>query len=391
MAKLRAITVLALAEIAALALWFSSSAVLAEMGAEAGLAEADLAGLTTAVQLGFAGGALGFAVLGFADRFDPRIVFLLSALVAAGANLALLVVPIGGAEAIALRALTGVALAGVYPVGMKIAVGWGTRDRALLVGILVGALTIGSAAPHLVAWIGAGTDWRETVAACSVIAALGGASVLAVGLGPHHARAQKFDPTAISLAWKVPRLRLAIIGYIGHVWELYAFWAWVGVVARLSFERAGSPDPSASQIIAFVAIAAGGLACVPSGWLADRWGRAPVALACLMLSGGAGLASALAFGGEPWLMAALLILWGVAIVPDSALYSTMVADAAPAERAGSLMTFQNALGFLVTALTVQALPAVAAAGSWPVALALLAVGPALGIWAMAAFMRLDRM
>ncbi|MEM9148835.1 MAG: MFS transporter, partial [Pseudomonadota bacterium] len=364
MGKTGAIAVLAVAEIAALALWFSSSAVLVEMGAEAGLSEGRLAGLSTAVQLGFAAGALVFAILGLADRFDPRRVFCLSALAAAGANLALLWVPIGGEAALALRALTGFALAGVYPVGMKIAVGWGKSDRAALVGILVGALTIGSGAPHLVAWAGAGADWRMTVAACSVLAAAGGVAVLAAGLGPHHAQTPRFDPGAIALAWRLPRVRLAILGYLGHVWELYAFWAWVGLVARLSFEQAGEPDPDAARLTAFVAIAAGGLACVPAGVLADRIGRTRVALACLVLSGAAGLACALSFGADPTLMIVLLVIWGIAIVPDSALYSTMVADAAPPERAGSLMTLQTSIGFLLTAVTVQATPIAAGALGW---------------------------
>ncbi|MEM9736063.1 MAG: MFS transporter, partial [Pseudomonadota bacterium] len=228
--KRRAITLLIGAEIAVLSLWFSSAAVLGEMGAEAGLSAARLAWLSTAVQLGFAAGALVYAVLGLADRFDPRLVFALSALVALLANAALLVVPIGGEAAMALRALTGAAMAGVYPVGMKIAVGWGKADRALLVGLLVGALTLGSASPHLLALWG-GAEWRLTILASSGLAALGALAVIFVGLGPHHARAPRLDIGAVALAWTDRRIRLAILGYLGHMWELYAFWAWVGVIA----------------------------------------------------------------------------------------------------------------------------------------------------------------
>ncbi len=390
MPKRRAIALLILAEVAALSVWFSAAAVTAEMAREAGLAAGDLGPLSTAVQLGFAAGALGYALLGLADRFDPRTVFCLSALVAAAANLALLALPIGGWAAVAARALAGAALAGVYPVGMKIAVGWGTRDRALLVGLLIGALTLGSASPHLLAWAGerAGLDWRAVVAASSALAAAGGLLALATALGPHHARAARLDPGAIRLAWTEPRLRYAILGYLGHMWELYAFWAWVGVAAGLSLAAAGAGDPAAAKLVAFAAIALGGLACVPAGWLADRLGRAEVALGCLALSGAAGLAAALAFGGAPWLVAAALVLWGIAIIPDSALYSTMVADHAPPERAGSLMTLQTALGFLLTALTVQGLPLLAAAAGWPSALAALALGPAAGAAALRAYIRL---
>jgi hypothetical protein len=170
--KRAAVTVLIATQVAVLSLWFSAAAVLPEMAREAGLTSARLAWLSTSVQLGFGSGALVYALFGFADRFDPRRVFLVSALVAAAANLALLAVPIGGWQAVALRALTGAAMAGVYPVGMKIATGWGKTDRALLIGLLVGALTIGSASPHLIAFIG-GADWRLTIWASTALAATG--------------------------------------------------------------------------------------------------------------------------------------------------------------------------------------------------------------------------
>jgi hypothetical protein len=220
--KRASVAVLIVTQIAVLSLWFSSAAVLPEMGHEAGLSAARLAWLSTAVQLGFGIGALGFAVIGLADRYDPRRVFMASALAGAATNLALLAVPIGGWESIFLRALTGAAMAGVYPVGMKIATGWGKTDRALLVGLLVGALTIGSASPHLISFVG-GAEWRLTIWASTLLAAVGGLSIMSVGLGPYHARAPKLDISAIALTWTDRRIRLAVIGYIGHMWELYAF------------------------------------------------------------------------------------------------------------------------------------------------------------------------
>lgn len=385
------IALLILTQIAVLSLWFSSAAVLPEMAREAGLGAERLGWLSTAVQLGFAVGALVYAALGLADRYDPRRVFMASALAGAASNLALLAVPIGGWEAVALRAITGASMAGVYPVGMKIAVGWGRTDRALLVSLLVGALTIGSASPHLMAFLG-GADWRATIWASTLAAAAGGLGVLAVGLGPHHARAPTLDVTAIRLVWTDRPIRLAVIGYLGHMWELYAFWAWVAVVATGSYALAGAEggDLGARELgklTAFAAIALGGLACVPAGVLAVRHGSALVAMLCLWLSGGAALLSALLYGGPVWPMMAVLIVWGIAIIPDSALYSTLVADAAPPERAGSLMTLQTALGFLLTAFTVQVAPAVAAVVGWPWVLAVMALGPAVGIRAMLAFRR----
>jgi MFS family permease len=379
------IAVLILCQVAVLSVWFSSAAVLAEMSGEAGLAPSRLAWLSTAVQAGFAAGALVYAALGLADRYDPRRVFAVSGVAAAAANALLLVVPVGGTEAILLRAATGFALAGVYPVGMKIAVGWARTDRALLVGSLVGALTVGSASPHLIALAG-GADWRLTIAGTSVLAAAGALAMLTAGLGPYHARAPRLDVAAIALAWTDRRIRLAILGYVGHMWELYAFWAWVGVIAGASY----AGDPAAAKLTAFLAIALGGLACVPAGRWGDRFGKARVAAGAMMLSGAAALAAALAFGGPPWLVAAVLIVWGIAIVPDSAQFSALVADYSPPERAGSLMTLQTSIGFALTAVTVQVTPMAAAAWGWPVVLAVMAIGPAAGVLAMRALIRSDR-
>ena len=358
------LAILIFAQIAILSLWFSSTAVLPEMAVESGVSVDDLAWLSTAVPLGFAIGALIYAALGLADRYDPRGVLMLSALAGAMANLALLIVPIGGWQAIALRGLTGAAMAGVYPVGMKIAAGWGKSDRALLLSLLISGLTIGSASSHLMALSG-GADWRLTIWASTLTAVIGGVVVLKVGLGPWHASAPTLDISAISLIWTNRPVRLAVLGYIGHMWELYAFWAWVGVVATASYSLDGSEIPRfLGKLTAFLAIGLGGLACVPAGWLAVRFGSARVAQLCLCGSGAAALASAVLFGGPAWAMMAALILWGIAIIPDSALYSTLVADAAPPERTGSLLTIQTALGFFLTAVTVQVTPLSAGHGSW---------------------------
>ena len=380
--KVRSIALLCLAEIAAMSLWFVSAAVLPEMTLEAGLSEARGAALSSSVQIGFVFGALAFAVFGLADRFDPRRVFMMSGLIAAAATALLLVTPIGGIQQIGLRAITGAALAGVYPVGMKIAVGWGTTDRGFLVGLLVGSLTLGSASPHLMALLG-GVDWRATVGAASVAAAIGALLALLTQLGPHHARAPRFDPRKISISWTNRRVRLAFAGYLGHMWELYAFWAWVGAIAAASFTMAGSEDAATTaRLTAFVAIALGGLMCLPVGIIADRIGKARAAKWTMVLSGLAGIAAALSFGGPIWLMATVLIIWGIFIIPDSAQFSVLVADAAPADSVGSLMTLQTALGFALTALTVQVTPMLADALGWPITLAIMAIGPVFGIEAM---------
>jgi MFS family permease len=385
--KRRSVALVALAQVLAMCLWFVSAAILPEISAEAALSPGRAAALSSAVQIGFVLGALALAVHGTADRFDPRRVMAGAALLAAGANALLLVTPTGGAAQVALRGFTGACLAGVYPVGMKLAVGWGERDRGLLVGLLVGGTTVGSGLPHLLAFLG-GADWRATVTAASGLAVLGAACSLGAGLGPHHARAAGLDLGALRLAWTDRRVRLAYAGYLGHMWELYAFWAWIGVAAAVAFAPLGAAAGGAARLVTFGAIAVGGVLCLPAGWLADRVGKARVAQAAMALSGAAGLATAATFGGPAWVTAALVLAWGAAVIPDSAQFSALVADAAPPERAGSLLTFQTALGFTLTFFTVQAVPSVAAALGWPATLALMAVGPAFGVEAMRRLMRL---
>jgi MFS family permease len=381
--KLLSITLLVLAEIAGMSLWFASAAILPDMVRESGIDAVRQAMLSSGVQLGFVAGALAVAASGLADRFDPRRVFALCGVLAALCNAALLVAPIGGTMAILLRVSTGLLLAGVYPVGMKIAVGWGTRDRGLLVGLLVGALTVGSALPHLAAFLG-GADWRSVIIATSVLALVGGLLVLPCGLGPHHARAPRFSTRAIALAWTNRRIRLSYLGYFGHMWELYAMWAWVGAAAAASYGALlGEAEATRlAKLTAFLAIALGGLTCAPAGWVADRIGKAQVTIIAMALSGSAAIATALTFGGPIWLTFVLIILWGIFVIPDSAQFSALVADASPPDLAGSALTLQTALGFALTAVTVQATPLLANAFGWPAVLAGLALGPVVGIAAM---------
>lgn len=389
--KIRSITLLLVAEVAAMSLWFVSAAVLPDMLREAALSPFRQAALSSGVQAGFVVGALASAVLGLADRFDPRRVFALSAVGAAIANAAILAAEPGGAVAIVARVLTGALLAGVYPVGMKIAVGWGQKDRGFLVGALVGALTLGSALPHLIALAG-GADWRVTVAAASLASAGAGLLCLAVSLGPYHSRAARFDPRAIATAWTNRRVRLAYAGYLGHMWELYAMWAWIAAATAASYGATlAAPEAERlAKVTAFVAIGAGGIACAVAGLIADRIGKANVAILAMALSGTSALAAGATFGGPVWLTFAIVVVWGISVIPDSAQFSALVADAAPPDQAGSLMTFQTALGFALTFATVQATPVLASALGWAVVLAGLALGPAFGIVAMVRLRAISR-
>lgn len=386
--KARTLAFLLIASAAGMSLWFMTSAILPDIAAELGLPRARQTALSSAVQAGFVAGALVISVTGLADRLDPRLLFAACAFSTALANAALLVVPLDGSFAVVLRFLTGALMAGVYPVGMKIAVGWGTADRGLLVGAVVGALAMGKSIPYGLAWAG-GADWRLALGLGSLVAALGAGLVLFTRLGPHHRAASGFRPGAIRLALTDRRIRAAFLGYFRHMWELYIFWAWIGAAATASYLAAGAAEAaSLGKLTAFLAIAAGAPACVLAGRLADRIGKARVASGAMVASGGLALMTASSFGGTPALTFALCILWGIAVIPDSAQFSALVADYAPPEWAGSLLTFQTALGFLLTVVTVQIAPTVAAVFGWQALLAGLAIGPALGVLAMRPLVRL---
>ncbi|ASP35717.1 MFS transporter [Labrenzia sp. VG12] len=378
-----------LAEIAGMSLWFMSAAILPDLTREFAISDFAQAALSSAVQIGFVVGAIVSALFGLADRFDPRRVFAICAILAALFNSSLLVFEPGGPVTIFARFATGVLLAGVYPVGMKIAVGWGQKDRGLLVGTLVGALTFGSAAPHLLALLG-GADWRWSLIVASLASAAGGVLCLLVGLGPFHAKAPRMKVKAIFTAWTNRKIRYAYAGYLGHMWELYAMWAWIGVALAVSFS-AHMPQESAlslARLIAFLTIAAGGVASILAGLAADRVGKANIAILAMAVSGSAALASAVSFGGPVWLTVFCVLVWGAAILPDSAQFSALVADYAEQDQAGSLMSFQTALGFALTFFTVQLTPLGAELIGWPGVFALMAIGPALGILGM---MRLRRL
>ena len=388
--KLRSVTILLVAEVAAMSLWFVSAAVLPEMLREVALSPFRQALLSSSVQAGFVAGALISAVLGIADRFDPRRTVAIAAVSAALCNALLLAAPPGGAVSILARFATGAALAGVYPVGMKIVSGWGVKDRGLLVGALVGSLTLGSASPHLISLLG-GADWRTTVVLASLAAGCGGLLALTVGLGPHHAGAARFDPRSILIAWTDRRVRYAYLGYFGHMWELYAMWAWVGVIAAASYAATLPADEAGrlAKLTAFLAIGLGGFASAFGGFAADRIGKAETAIVAMALSGASAIAVALTFGGMVWITFVLVVLWGITIIPDSAQFSALVADAAPPGTAGSLLTLQTSIGFALTFFTVQIAPVAADAFGWPSVIAALALGPAFGIVAMMRHRRVD--
>ena len=380
------LSLIAAAQVLALALWFSGTAAGPDMAQESpAIGPGFLALLTSGVQAGFVFGTLGSAVLALPDRFDPRRVFACAAVVGALANLAILVLPVGSPLVIAARFVTGVALAGIYPVGMKLAVGWATRgDIGMTVGLLVGGLTLGSALPHLVNALG-GLSWRVTVASASAVSLVAALLAGALRLGPRHAAAQAFRPGAALAIWRNRGVRLATLGYLGHMWELYAMWAWVGAYLAASFAAwrgVSSGSPGEASAATFAVIAAGALGCVAAGRLADRVGRVRVTIGAMLTSGACCLLTGPAFGQHPAVTVVLCLVWGVAVVADSAQFSACVAELAPPELTGTLLTVQSSLGFVLTLFTIQLMPVLVAQVGWSGSFAALAIGPALGCLAM---------
>lgn len=397
---------LAVVELLAMALWFSASSVAPALKEAWGLSDGKAAWLTISVQLGFVAGALGSAVLNLPERAVPQRLIAFCAL--AGALFTFVIARFidddyarGGEgfwAVIWLRFWTGVMLAGVYPVGMKVMASWFLRGRGLAIGVLVGALTVGSAAPHLInalpleewsqRYFGGTATWRVVLMIASASAVVSAAiAALFVRLGPHLPAATRFDWRYFVRVWTEPALRRANFGYLGHMFELYAMWTWAPQLVLASYAAAGW-DASAARVAAFGTVAIGGVGCVVAGLAADRAGRCWTTIVSLVISG----ACALVAGSlieQPELLTAVCLVWGFAVVADSAQFSAAISELCDPQFVGTALTIQTCAGFLLTTLTIRAVPVVKDQLGWPVALALLAVGPIFGIYHMARLWRMQ--
>lgn len=382
MSKTGALTLLAVTQVAVLSLWFATAAAAPGLAAEYQLDDSRLALLVSAVQAGFVIGSVASAFLGLADRIDPRRFYATAALIGATANGLFLLVDPGSTAALVMRAITGAAMAGVYPIGMKIAVSWADRDRGLLVGLLVGALTLGSATPHLFAFVG-GIDWRLIMIVASVAALAGAGAILFVPAGPNLGRSGRFEPRAALTAIRERPLRLTNFGYLGHMWELYAMWAWIGAFLAASFAAHGTAEPTRLATVgAFVTVGIGFVGALGGGFLADRIGRTILTIAAMAISASCCLLAGLVFGASPVVVLTLCVVWGITIIADSAQFSACVSELAPPDRIGTMLTTQTAAGFALTLVTIQLMPWWVETVGWDWAFAPLAIGPLLGAIAM---------
>ena len=373
--------VLLFAQFAGTSPWFAGNAVIEDLQQDWGLGPEALAYVTSAVNLGFIFGTLIFALLMISDRFSPRLVFFACALAGAAANFALLIAPENLIGLLLPRFATGFFLAGIYPVGMKIAAGWYREDLGRVLGFLIGALVLGTAFPHLLRSLGSGLPWQQVIFGISLFASLGGAAMLlGVPDGPHNVSGSSFNPRAFRLIFASPRFRASAFGYFGHMWELYTLWAFMPLLL-LAYANQHDMALDLSRW-AFLFIAVGSLGCIVGGIASMHAGSARVAACQLAVSGLCCLLVPLMVDASPVVFLGFVLLWGITVIGDSPQFSAMNAKYAPREYIGSALTIVNSIGFLLTIISIQL-------ASWLLPLMsieylfwVLLPGPVIGLWAL---------
>jgi sugar phosphate permease len=380
------LALLALSQLLGMSLWFAGNAVAPGLAERWGLDAAEVGALTSAVQVGFVAGTLLIAVLNLVDVLPSRRLFAGCALAGAVANAGFLLVSSYGA-ALVMRALAGVALAGVYPPAMKMAATWFRARRGLAVGVVVGALTVGKAGPYLLAaFPGLSAD---VVVGSASVAALLAAVLVWFGYreGPYAFPARPFHWGLIGEVWRAPRYRLALGGYLGHMAELYSYWTWIPAYFAAAAVARGEGVSPWVKLLAFATVAIGGVGCVWGGLVADRVGRARLARGAMLASATCAILVGALFGASWWLVAPLALAWGFFVIADSAQFSVLVTEAVPPHAVGTALALQVSAGFLLTTVTIQSVPLVVSWWGWGAAFGMLALGPMLGVLAMGRLVR----
>ena len=364
-------------------LWFAGNAIMPDIARQLQLAPAYLAHLASAVQLGFISGTLIFAILSISDRFSPSKVFFACSIIAALFNLAICVEGVNSFMLLFLRFLTGFFLAGIYPVGMKIASDYYQKGLGKSLGFLVGALVLGTAFPHLLRSMTTTLPWKWVVFSTSFLSVIGGLSMqLLVPDGPHRTPGQKPDLIAFLKGFSNNKFRAAAFGYFGHMWELYAFWVFVPVMLT-TYKKHFPATNFNIPFLSFLIIASGSIACVISGLISQRWGERKVAAIALFLSGACCLLSPLfLFSGSVPALVIFLFIWGIAVIADSPLFSTLVAKNAPVGSKGASLTIVNCIGFAITIISIQLINAWVNDENSRYIYLLLAPGPIFGLIAL---------
>ncbi len=377
----RVLPLIVLSQFAGTSLWFAVNAVMPDLQQAWGLPATAVGTLTSAVQLGFVAGTLVFALLMVADKFSPSRVFMACALLGALANAATLWIGGSFGLLLALRFAVGFLLAGIYPVGMKIAASWYRQGLGAAMGVLIGALILGTALPHgLRALVGEGggsllPSWQSVVLGVSLLAAAGGLLTgLFVPESPWLQRGARITPAALHLIWSDRKLRASVFGYFGHMWELYSYFVLVPLIVGLRWTG------SAQSAAAFFIIAAGFIGCVGGGLLVRRWGSARVAQRQLAISGACCLLAPLMLQAPDALFLGWLLLWGLTVSGDSPQFSTLTAQNAPPAAVGSVLTFVNCIGFAISVLSIELFVAALPHAPLAVLLPLLGLGPMVGLW-----------
>lgn len=338
--------------------------------------------LTSAVQFGFIFGTLFFAIYAFADRFSPSQVFFVCSIAASLCNLGMIIADGNVPVLYASRFFTGFFLAGIYPVGMKIAADYFDKDLGKALGYLLGALVLGTAFPHLLKSMMADFKWEDVLMTLSVLSIFGGTLILLfIPDGPFRKYGNKFDNRNIFSIFKHKDLRIAAFGYFGHMWELYAFWTFIPVMLVLLVPTINESQADVSRS-AFYIIASGSFACVLGGYLSKIFSSYKVAYIALVLSGTCCLISPLVFTLNPAIIFVFLIFWGMVVIMDSPQFSTLIAQSAPAEVKGSALTLVNCIGFAITIISIQLLNVLSGYVSPEWLYFFLLPGPALGLLAL---------